>query len=70
MGIVQKILSGDCTFSSEVWSCVSSKAKDFVLSLLKRDPAKRPTASQALASDWIRKQNLYSLGEKERQLDS
>ena len=32
---------------------------------------KRPTASQALASDWIRKQNLYSSREKgERQLDS
>jgi len=35
------------------WGSVSAKAKEFIASLLKVDPSKRPTASDALKHEWI-----------------
>lgn len=48
------ILTGKLDFNKKCWDGVSSGAKDFVRSLLTRDPAKRPTAKQALHHPWIR----------------
>lgn len=43
----------DEDFSGPEWSQVSSKAKDFVLTLLQRNPMKRPSASKALEHSWL-----------------
>ena len=48
------ILTGKLDFNKKCWDGVSSGAKDFVKSLLTRDPADRPTAKQALYHPWIR----------------
>jgi len=49
------ILEGSFFFDPpEIWSDVSMEAKDFIKSLLVADPAKRPTASQAQKSTWLK----------------
>ncbi|KAL3139963.1 hypothetical protein ABBQ38_004250 [Trebouxia sp. C0009 RCD-2024] len=48
------ILTGKLDFNKKCWDGVSSGAKDFVRSLLIRDPAERPTAKQALHHPWVR----------------
>jgi serine/threonine protein kinase len=40
-------------FTRSHWAGISSEAKDFVRSLLHRDPAQRPTALQALQHPWL-----------------
>jgi calcium-dependent protein kinase len=53
--IASGIVEGKYQMDSKEWTYVSQPAKDFVSSLLTYDPDKRPTASQALASPWLRK---------------
>jgi serine/threonine protein kinase len=38
-----------------VWKGISNEAKDFILSMLDKDPAKRKTAQVLLATPWITK---------------
>lgn len=57
--ITRKVLSAAVPNINEpskasVWSSVSSDCKDFVLSLLKKDPTKRLTARDALQHPWIK----------------
>jgi len=47
------IVKGNFSLTGDQWSSVSIQAKDFVSSLMQVDPAKRPTASQALEHDWF-----------------
>ena len=40
-------------FRKSYWEGISEEAKDFVRALLEKDPAKRPSAKQALRHPWI-----------------
>lgn len=51
--IFDSVRAGKFDFPSPEWDTVSKAAKDFVCSLLKKDPAKRPTATQAMQHKWI-----------------
>lgn len=52
--VFQKVVGGNYDFNSECWEAVSKEAKDFVRSLLVREPAERPTAEEALNWPWFR----------------
>ncbi|GFR39841.1 hypothetical protein Agub_g336 [Astrephomene gubernaculifera] len=47
------ILTEEPRFTQRSWSGISELAKDFVRSLLRKDPKDRPTAKQALAHPWL-----------------
>ncbi|GLI63029.1 hypothetical protein VaNZ11_005889, partial [Volvox africanus] len=47
------ILYGDLDFSRSPWDVISPAAKEFVSSLLQRDPSIRPTAAEALNHPWL-----------------
>ncbi|GIL77760.1 hypothetical protein Vretifemale_7216, partial [Volvox reticuliferus] len=47
------ILYGDLDFIRPPWDVISPAAKEFVSSLLRRDPAIRPTAAEALHHPWL-----------------
>ncbi|KAK9797807.1 hypothetical protein WJX73_009571 [Symbiochloris irregularis] len=51
--IFHAILNAPIDMSSDPWPHVSTPAKDLVNWLLQRDPAKRPTAKQALEHAWL-----------------
>ncbi|KAL7531864.1 hypothetical protein ACHAXR_006674 [Thalassiosira sp. AJA248-18] len=51
--IARHILFSDHSFSGRRWLKISKKARDFVSSLLVRDPSSRPTADQALKNPWL-----------------
>ena len=53
--VFDMVLSGELDLETQPWPSVSDEAKDLVKSLLTRDPAKRPTAAEALAHPWLRK---------------
>lgn len=48
------ILTSKLSFNRSCWTGISDDAKDFVGSLLNRDPAARPTAKQALQHPWLK----------------
>lgn len=50
----QSILLDKLNFKRSCWEGISDEAKDFVAQLLNRDPAKRPTAKEALKHPWLR----------------
>ena len=41
-------------FKRSCWDGISDEGKDFVAQLLNKDPAKRPTAKEALKHPWLR----------------
>ncbi|KAK7042206.1 Pkinase-domain-containing protein [Favolaschia claudopus] len=47
------VLSGDLQFDPSEWAPVSMTARDFVRACLTMDPARRPTAEQALKHAWL-----------------
>lgn len=49
-----------------VWDNISSEAKAFVASLLQLDPKRRPTAAQALKSNWMKKKFTSEQVDEER----
>jgi calcium-dependent protein kinase len=52
--VIDHILHGKYKFQSKRWQQVSTDAKDFVMSLLRRRPEKRPSAHDALhTSAWL-----------------
>jgi calcium-dependent protein kinase len=52
--VIDHILHGKYKFQSKRWQHVSTEAKDFVMSLLRRRPEKRPSAQDALhTSAWL-----------------
>lgn len=57
--IFDSVKAGRFDFPSPEWDTISDSAKDFVCSLLKLDPSKRLTATQALGHQWIRKQTQH-----------
>mmetsp|Transcript_207 Transcript_207/g.411 ORF Transcript_207/g.411 Transcript_207/m.411 type:complete len:385 (-) Transcript_207:111-1265(-) len=52
--IVENIKRGQFEFPARQWSAKSDEAKDFIKCLLRRDPRKRFTASEALCHPWIK----------------
>jgi calcium-dependent protein kinase len=50
----KSILSDELNFKRSHWDGISDDAKDFVKMLLNKDPAKRPTAKEALKHPWLR----------------
>ena len=51
--IMKKVKIGKFSFSDPVWNSISDKAKDFITTLLTKDPKQRPTAEEALQHPWI-----------------
>jgi serine/threonine protein kinase len=49
------ILKKDVSFAEDVWKSISEEAQDFVSSLLRKTPAKRPTAKEALTHQFIKR---------------
>lgn len=49
----KSILSEELNTSRPEWEGLSEEAKDFVRCLLHKDPAKRPSAREALKHPWL-----------------
>jgi calcium-dependent protein kinase len=60
--IVKKIKAADFSFQHANWKRVSDDAKELIRSLLDKDPQARCTATQALATSWIRDAALNTKG--------
>ncbi|XP_071735156.1 CDPK-related protein kinase-like isoform X1 [Rutidosis leptorrhynchoides] len=57
-GIFRSVLKNEPKFDEAAWDNLSFEAKDFVKSLLNKEPRKRLTAAQALCHPWIRNDNI------------
>ncbi|GAB1606191.1 calcium/calmodulin-dependent protein kinase type IV [Argonauta hians] len=51
--IYKRIIRIDWKFESPWWDDVSSNSKDLISKILIRDPAKRPTSTEALQHPWV-----------------
>ncbi|XP_026182962.1 calcium/calmodulin-dependent protein kinase type 1D [Mastacembelus armatus] len=51
--LFEQILKADYEFDAPYWDDISDSAKDFISSLMEKDPAKRFTCEQALRHPWI-----------------
>ncbi|KAL7469778.1 hypothetical protein ACHAXS_011750, partial [Conticribra weissflogii] len=56
--IFDVIRKGRLQFPEKAWTGVSDEAKDFVKSLLRRDPKRRLSAKEALVHPWIEKKTI------------
>jgi len=61
--IFDSVRTGRFDFPSPDWDGISESAKDFICSLLKREPSKRLSAAEALKHPWIKE---YGVGEAKR----
>lgn len=52
--IWKSILCDELNLASSAWADVTPEARDFVASLLNKDPLKRPSAREALRHPWLR----------------
>ena len=50
---IHLVQTASLEFPSPEWDSISDDAKDFIQSLLQRDPLKRPTADVALKHPWV-----------------
>ena len=63
---MQAIIAGDYKFEpEEYWMNVSQTARDFVSYCLTIDPAKRPTAAQALEHRWLASETPHFVADPE-----
>lgn len=53
--VAQNIMYGHYDMSASIWKNISMDAKEFVISLLVRNPGKRPTAHKCQKLEWLRK---------------
>ncbi|XP_063073295.1 calcium/calmodulin-dependent protein kinase type 1D [Engraulis encrasicolus] len=51
--LFEQILKADYEFDAPYWDDISDSAKDFIGSLMEKDPSKRYTCDQALRHPWI-----------------
>ncbi|XP_074554222.1 calcium/calmodulin-dependent protein kinase type 1D [Halichoeres trimaculatus] len=51
--LFEQILKADYEFDAPYWDDISDSAKDFISSLMEKDPVKRFTCDQALRHPWI-----------------
>jgi len=52
--IEEEVCTKDVTFEGPVWENISSDAKNFILTLLRKNPEERPTAKEATKHTFIR----------------
>jgi len=57
--IFESVRVGKFDFPSPEWDDISDSAKEFVISLLQKNPSSRPTAAQALTHKWLQEQLGY-----------
>jgi len=57
LGLVKSVDFNLDNMKSDAWKRVSLEAKNFALSMLTKDPDKRPTAAQLLTSPWLDQAN-------------
>jgi serine/threonine protein kinase len=62
--IIEKIRNERLDFQDRVWSKLSKEVRDFVSSLLSRDPSKRPEARDALVHPWMKLMELGTSSSK------
>ncbi|RPD58445.1 Pkinase-domain-containing protein [Lentinus tigrinus ALCF2SS1-6] len=55
--LIRETTAAKIEFHERYWSNVSAEAKDFVKTLLNPDPAKRPSAEEALKHEWLTSHN-------------
>lgn len=67
-GIRLKIEEGKYNTDGPMWEHVSEPAKAFVHSLLEYDPEKRPTAEEALQSQWLQRNTLIEDGKPDEEV--
>lgn len=53
--VAENIMHGRYDMSASIWKNISMDAKEFVISLLVRNPGKRPTAHNCQKLEWLRK---------------
>jgi len=51
--MAEEMAKAKIEFHSRYWSNISNEAKEFIVSLLNIDPAKRPSAAEALEAAWL-----------------
>ncbi|KAL3782935.1 hypothetical protein ACHAWO_011384 [Cyclotella atomus] len=56
--IFDSVRTGRFDFPSPDWDGISDSAKDFIRSMLKRDPTKRSTAAESLNHPWIQEMTM------------
>jgi len=66
--IFDTIRKGRLQFPEKAWSGVSDEGKDFIKSLLRKDPRKRFSATEALAHPWIVNNSIYTRKEGMRKI--
>lgn len=66
--LFDRILNAQLEFFSPEWDEVSKEAKDFVSSLLQRDPSRRPSATQALQDKWFQEKKTCKLSNATRNI--
>lgn len=52
--LIDECRSGNIVFHERYWRDVSKDAKDFILTLLQTDPAKRATSAEAMQHRWLK----------------
>jgi calcium-dependent protein kinase len=62
--IIESVLKGKFTLDEPEWDEISADAKDLVKNMLKYDPDKRISASDALQHKWIKTHNSNEKVEK------
>lgn len=56
--VFRRILSNPIELKGKPWDDISEQAKDLIMKLLERDPAKRLSAKQALQHPWVSKKGV------------
>lgn len=51
--LIEKIKNSPLDFEGEIWNSVSNQAKNLLTKMLEKNPERRYTADDVLASDWI-----------------
>jgi calcium-dependent protein kinase len=51
--VIAKILKGKLSFNQDIWTLVSSDAKDLIIRMLEMNPVKRPSPQEVLSHPWF-----------------
>lgn len=65
--VIDKIMRCNYSFTSDRWTKISDKAKNFIRGLIEMDPKKRWSADQALESHWLQKE--FDLAQRRPSID-